>query len=120
VLGLREPPLYQRVGRRDRKEGQPYGHQKQPQKPQKGIAIRRRSPVGGGHGYGQHQKRQQHQNQMNHGLAAGAKPGGGGVHVEVARQQRSLEEHHRAGPHRGGAAEGRQHELGEHGLYKEK
>ena len=38
------------------------------------------------------------------------------VGVEVAGQQRSLEEEHRDGPHRRRPAQHRQHHLGEHGL----
>src|SRR4051812_20116339 len=41
------------------------------------------------------------------------------MYVEVAEQERRLEEHHRARPNGWGAAEGGEYELGEHRLYEE-
>ncbi len=41
------------------------------------------------------------------------------MRIGVAREQQRLEEHHRHRPHRGRAAEPRQHHLGEQGLHRE-
>ena len=111
-----QPALEQRRGGGDHEERQAHRYRQQAQEREHRRVAR---PEVLGHGDRQHHDGDQHQRQVDGGLAPRAQPARARVRVQVGQQERGLEEDQRRVPHRRGAPEAGQHELGEHRLDQE-
>ena len=113
-----EPALQQRRARRQRGERQADRGREQADQPQPDAARRRRAkpcamPIGRvSAASGKHAE-------MDQRALPDLERAREQMRIGIADQQRGLEEHHRDRPHRGRAAEPRQHHLGEHRLHGE-
>ena len=118
MAGAREPGLQQRPVGRECKERQPDRDREQTEQPQRLARLRRRTEalrdVQRQHEAGEHIHRDVDEQRVPPGRKARDQ-----MRVGIARQQGGLEEHQRNRPDRGGAAELRQHHLGEHRLHGE-
>jgi hypothetical protein len=118
VAGADEPGLQQRIVGGKRKERQPDRDGKQAEQPDGITRGRRIAPAGRDR---QRQRRHRHDQQEDmdrNGNDAFFDPHQD-MRVGIAGQEQRLEKHHRHRPHRGRAAEPRQHHLGEQRLHRE-
>ncbi len=116
MAGACEPGLQQRAVGREREERQPDRYRKQRQQPERLARLRRRPEM-----VCDVQRQEEAGNDIHRDMDDERRPPGrkprDEMRVCVARQQCGLEEHQRDRPDRGGAAQLRQHHLGEHRLH---
>lgn len=115
---MAEPFLQQRRGCRNGDERQPDRHRQQGDQPRDGRAVGRWRPAARRLDRKNHESGRQ-QCQMEHNLRLDPHQPGGGMDVQVAGQQRRLEEYHGGVPHRRRSTQKRQHHLREHRLQRE-
>jgi hypothetical protein len=114
----REPGLHQRAGGREHQVGQADRQRQQQQDP--ADRLRRVGRLHRlGHGDRQEREAREQQHRVHDRLTARRELADHDVGVEVAGQQRELEEHHAGGPDRGRAAEPRQDLAGDDRLDQE-
>jgi hypothetical protein len=119
VAGAREPGLQKRAIAGHGKERQSDREQEDTDEPES-LPFRRRCAKAIAHGDRQRQKcDQQERDVQKHGMAR-REPCRRKMRVGIAREQQSLEHHHRDGPHSGRSTKMRQHHLREHRLDEEK
>jgi hypothetical protein len=115
VISAGEPRLQQRRAGGEREERQADRGGEQAEEPKGLAALRRRAPALRDRER-QHEHRRHHDRDVNGKSDLRPREPDQPVRIGVAREQRRLEEHHGDRPHRRGAAEPRQHHLGEHRL----
>ena len=118
MAGAREPGLQQRPVGREREERQSDRDGEQPEQPERFTGLRRRAETGRDMQRQEEAGEDIHRDMDQQRVSPGREPRDQ-MRVGIARQQGGLEEHQRDRPDRRGAAELRQHHLGEHRLHRE-
>ena len=117
MAGADEPGLQQRIVGGEREERQPDRHRKQAKQPERIARGRRIAPTAR-----DRQRQRQHRDHKQHQMDRHGQRTVAELHqkmrIGIAAEQQRLEEHHRHRPHRGRAAEPRQHHFGEQGLHR--
>ena len=113
-----EPALQERAGGSQHEEGEPHRAQQRQEEPSRGpgAAHRRRD---GGKRRRKEEAGHQQERQVQGGLPARGQGRRHHVRVEIAQQQRGLEEHHAGVPDRGRPAQQRQQHAGGERLHEE-